>query len=74
MLDTDFHQFIVLVIIPRYHPWFSLDFCDARRSSSSVALPPFDFASCIQFHWFHHSHCHSPDRTLCLLQIFMIQE
>ena len=36
----------------RYHPWFSSDFCDARRSGSSVALPSFDFASCMEFHQF----------------------
>ena len=23
---------------PRYHPWYSSDFCDARSSGSSVAL------------------------------------
>ena len=35
---------------PRYHPWFSSDFCDARRSSSLIALPSFNFASCTEFH------------------------
>ena len=48
---------------PRYHPWFSSGFCDARRSSSSVALPSFYFASCIEFHQFYFSHRHSPDTT-----------
>ena len=48
MLDTDFHWFHCSCRHSpdniRYHPWFSLDFCDAMRIGSSVALPPFDFA------------------------------
>ena len=42
---------------PRYHSWFSSEFCDTRRSNSSVALS-FDFASCVEFHQFYHSHHH----------------
>ena len=48
---------------PRYHSRFSSDFCDARRSGSSDALPSFNFASCIEFHQFYRSHRHSPDTT-----------
>ena len=58
---------LFLSSFPRYHPWFSLYFCDARRSSSSVALPSFDFTSCIELHRFYCSCHHSPDTTLCLL-------
>ena len=50
-----------------YHPWFPSDFCDARRSSSSVALPSFDFATCMKFHQFYRSRRHSPHTTFIFL-------
>ena len=74
---NDFRQsfidFIVLVVIPQIPSLvFFRFFCNAR-SGLSVALPLFDFASCIEFHWLYCYH-HSPDTTLGLLQIFVMQE
>ena len=49
---------------PRYHPWHpwcSSDFCDARRSSSSVALLSFHYVYCVELHLFYRSHLHSAD-------------
>ena len=58
----------------RYHPWFPSDFCDARRSGSSIALPPFNFASWMEFHKPFLSRHHFPHTTLCRLQNFVIRE
>ena len=54
---------LFLLSFPRYHPWFSSNFCDARRSSLSIALPSFDFVSCIEFHQFYRCRRHFPDTT-----------
>ena len=59
MLLTDFHCFCHHSS-DTYHPWFPSDFCDAKRSSSSFALPSFYFVSCIEFYRFYHSHCNFP--------------
>ena len=66
MLDTDFHWFHCSRrhSPDSYRPWSSSDLCDARRSGSSVALPSFDFASCIEFHQFYLSRRHLPNTTL----------
>ena len=67
MLDTDFIVLVIILLIPSL---VSSDFCDVRRSSSSVAPPSFDLASCLESHWFYRFHCRFPYTTLCLHQIF----
>ena len=66
MVSTQsFIDFIILVVILQI-PWFSSDFCDARRSGSSVALPSFHFASCTEFYQFYRF-CHQCWGLLWLL-------
>ena len=77
MLTRSFIDFIILVVIlpDTIHPWFSLDnVMQEEVASSSVTVPSFAFASCIEFHQFYRSCHHSPDTTLGLSQIFVVQE